>query len=158
MKVQQIDAIQARSDLLNDQLKRMVNGQRRERASLEEVQENRQQAEMQTRQARFNKGLKGLMDFVTGKRGKIKQCNEQEMIAAQRCDEHEKDTLIFMHLEQRRSLERRSERLKDYQRDSGKRLEHDLTQYYEINQGKRDVFERAQSNGKNREHDPSRVR
>ena len=143
----QTSAVQSRIALLNDQLKRMVDAQRRERAMFKEVQEKRWQAETQTRQARFNRGLQGLLDFVTGKRSKIKQQNQQETEAAQRRDEQEKDTLIFTHIEQRRSLQRRVERLKDYEHDSGKRVDNDLSQYKEISQGKREIFLKAERNG-----------
>jgi len=135
-------ALEARAALLTDQLKRMVSAQRQERATLKDAQQKRQQSETQTRQARFNKGLKGVIDFVTGKRRKIKQQNKQETKAAQHRDEQEKDTLIFTHLEQRRALGQRIKRLKTYERKSDKHFENDHTQYREIREGKRDVFER----------------
>lgn len=158
LQEQQTSAAQARIALLNDQLKRMVKAQRGERATFKTVQEKRWQTETKNRQSRFNRGLKGLLDFVTGKRSKIKQQNQQEMEVAQRRDEQEKDTLVFTHIEQRRSLLHRVERLKNYERNSGKKIGKDLGQYREISQGKRDVFERVQNNNKNRERGPSRER
>jgi len=158
LKVQQVAAIQARSALLNDQLKRMVNMQRRERATLIQAQQKRQETETQIRQARFNKGLKGMLDFVTGKRRKIKAQNQKEMEAAQRRGEHERDTLVFTHLEQSRELQRRMNRLKGYERKSDKRIDNDLDQYHEISQSTRDVFELTKDNEKNAIRGPSRGR
>lgn len=155
LQEQQNSAIQARTDILKDQLQRMVKSQRGERAALKEAQEKRQQAETQARQARYNKGLKAVLDFVTGKRRKIKQQNQQEMEAAQHRDEAEKDTLVFTHIEQRRSLEQRMKRLRSYENDNTKQFSRDLSQYQEISQGKRDVYEQAQNN---RRHGPSRGR
>jgi len=154
LQKRQTSAIEARMGLLDDQLKRMINTQRSERSALKQVQEQRQQIEMQIRQARFNKGLAGLVDFVTGKRRKIKQKNEQETEAAQRHDENEKDTLVFIHLEQRRALGRRIERLQSFEHKSDKQLDYDRTQYREISHGKRDVFEKAS----NHKRSPSRGR
>jgi len=154
LKNRQSAALEARTTLLLDQLKRMVSIQRKERETLKTAQEKRWQSETLTRQARYNKGLKGLIQFVTGKRRKIKQQNERETQAAQHRDEQEKDTLIFTHLEQRRSLGRRLKRLKSYERESDKYFENDYTQYREIREGKRDVFER----NKKHEHDHSRGR
>ncbi|MGH1542173.1 MAG: hypothetical protein ACRBHB_17225 [Arenicella sp.] len=112
------------------------------------TQGKRWEVETRQRQEKFNKGLKGLVDFVTGKSRKTKHQNEQQMKTAQRRDEQEKDTLIFTYLEQRRSLQRRIERLKSYEYRSDKHLNHDFSQYREIKQGKRDVFKRIQNNGK----------
>ncbi|MFQ3244128.1 MAG: hypothetical protein ACI9SP_000753 [Arenicella sp.] len=158
LQEQQTSAVQARVALLNDQLKRMINSQRRERAMLKAAQDKRWQTETQTRQTRFNKGLKGLLDFVTGKRSKIKQQNQRETKAAYRRDEQEKDTFVFMHLEQRRGLQYRIGRLQNFERKSDKLLDNDLSQYHEINQGRRDMFERAQSKDRNKDHGPSRGR
>jgi len=155
LQEQQNSAIQARTGILKDQLQRMVKSQRRERAALKEAQEKRQQAETQARQARYNKGLKAVLDFVTGKRRKTKQQNQTEMEAAQHRDETEKDTLVFTHIEQRQSLEQRMKRLRSYENDNGKQFNRDLSQYREISQGIRGVYEQVQ---KNRERGPSRGR
>jgi len=120
--------------------------QRRERATLKQAQEKRQETETQIRQTRFNKGLRGVLDFVTGKRRKIKAQNQQELEAAQNRDQNEKDALIFTHLEQRRELQRRMNRLKNYEQKSKKRIERDMNQYREISYGKREVFEQIKSN------------
>ncbi|MGH1542179.1 MAG: relaxase/mobilization nuclease domain-containing protein [Arenicella sp.] len=155
---QQKNVIQSRTDLLTNQLRLMVKTQRRERETLKMMQQERWEIETQQWQARFNKGLKGLLDFVTGKCHKIKQQNQQEMEAAKRRDEQAKDTLVFTHLEQRQSLGRRIERLKSYERDNSKIFNFDLDQYKKINKGKRNVFGRVERIGKNHENSPSRER
>jgi len=152
---EQSNAIHARKILLKDQLKHIVRAQRRERADLRVVQEQRWKDETRVRQERYNKGLKGLLDFVTGKRRKIKEQNRQETEAAKLRDEREKDTLIFTHLEQRRALGRRLKRLKTYKQKSSQRLNQDRGQYQEIRLGLRDNFKHVKSR---RDRGPSRGR
>lgn len=152
---QQNTAIQDRTDSLIGKLDLVVKTQRNERKALKTAQQERWETETKARQARFNKGLKALLDFVTGKHSKIKQQNQREMETAKRRDEQEKDTLIFTHLEQRRSLQRRIERLKGYEYKTSKQFGCDLNQYNEIMQQKRTIFEKfhGSSQGKRK---PSR--
>lgn len=65
-------------------------------------------------QERFNKGLRGLLDRVTGKYRQLKEQNELEAFQTGKRDREEKDKLRFQHLEQRRSLHARSGRLQAF--------------------------------------------
>jgi len=153
LKKHQTNAIEARMALLNDQLTRMVNEQRGERKTLKTKQKHRWQDEVKKRQARFNGGLRGILDFVTGKRKKIKAQNELETKAAQHRDELERETLVFTHLENRRSLQHRIYRLNAYENKRDKSLSQDLDQYHEIRYGKRNTFTKTQN-----KHDRGRSR
>ena len=148
LQAQQAEAINARQYAIHSELDILISGQKRERQNQHQAHEQRWQTETKARQARFNIGLKGLLDRVTGKRRRIAKQNEREaMLAAQR-DSHEKDTLIFTHLGQRRTLQRRIERLKTYEQNRAPRLDRDIEQYRDIEQGRRDVFEQI----RNRSH------
>jgi len=158
LRNEQSSAIETRTVLLKDQLKHLVKIQRQERTDLKAVQEQRWQKEVQARQARYNKGLKGLLDLMTGKRRKIKERNREETKAAKIRDEQERDTLVLMHLEQRRTLGRRLKRLRTYEQDSNQSLSHDRNQYQEIKRGLRDKFGKTEQRKNRKNCGPSRGR
>lgn len=93
----------ARTGLLHKKVS-LVTHQRDERQFLLDMQAARWSEETRRRQARFRKGLKGLWDWVTGKRTAIKMQNEQEWEACRRRDELERQMLVDRQLIDRRSL------------------------------------------------------
>lgn len=93
----------ARSGILAKK-RALVTWQRDERKALEEMQKARAIQEANVRAARFRKGLKGLWDWITGKRATIEQQNEAEWLTAQSRDEAERHTLIQRQLGERRAL------------------------------------------------------
>ena len=115
----------------------MTRQQSREREALQQAQAQRWEAEVKARQERFSKGLRGLLDRVTGRRRQIKQHNEREALHAQARDRAEKDRLIFRHLEQRRRLQARMTRLRTLQTQRTHTLSGDMAQYRDIRQGMR---------------------
>lgn len=138
---QQAAAIDTRLSDLEIKRQHMVDKQRHEREALEQAQTERQAEETKARQARFNKGLRGLLDHFTGKCRKVKKQNERETLEALQRDQHEKDALIFSHLDQRRVLQVRIERLKKFEIDRGLVLSQDAQQYRDVQERKRETVE-----------------
>lgn len=141
----QTSVIAQRRAVIEDLRKKLVARQKQERKVLKAAHAKRWEAETIKRQARFNKGFKGLVDRFTGKHTRIKKRNERETLAATQCDQQEKDQLIFTHLEQRQSLNSRMQRLETFGQTKGQDISHDISQYSEISQKKRDVFDYIRS-------------
>ncbi|MEM8773000.1 MAG: relaxase [Pseudomonadota bacterium] len=74
------------------------------RTELQSQLEARQETERAERQARFHKGLRGLMDRITGARAKMQRRNELETLQAYQRDRAQKDDLIFVQMNERRAL------------------------------------------------------
>lgn len=84
----------------------LVDRQRAERRSFEEVQSLRWQKESKERSGRLTKGIRGLWDRLTGKHTAITRRNEIEALQAFQRDRAEKDDLVFKQQEQRKLLHR----------------------------------------------------
>ncbi|GAB5489665.1 MAG: hypothetical protein Pars2KO_32350 [Parasphingorhabdus sp.] len=80
----------------------------KERKSLIARQEKRELKEIQARQERFNKGLRGLFDRITGAYSRTKNHNELETYQAAKRDQKQRDALIFKQTEERKQLALRS--------------------------------------------------
>ena len=83
----------------------LVRRQRAERQTLADRVRQRRIAEAVERQGRFRKGLAGIWDFLRGEHARIRERNEQEAEAAAIRDRTEQDTLAFLQLKERRTLE-----------------------------------------------------
>lgn len=123
------------------------------REDLRKTQEERWQAETKARQERFNKGLKGLLDRLTGQRRRIRERNEQEMLEALRRDQEKRDALVFQQLEERRVLQVRIERLRQFGAQRQSVLAQDRTRYQEIRNKQREVADFLQRQQKSRSTD-----
>lgn len=88
----------------------LVERQRSERQYLEQMQNERWEAETSARTKRLVGGLKGVWHFLTGKHAKVRRHNELETLLAMQRDRAEKDELIFKHIEERRQLKLRIHR------------------------------------------------
>ena len=89
-------------------------------------QAKRSQAEIEIRQERFNKGLRGLFDRITGAYGKTKRQNELEAYDALMRDQTERDKLVYRQLDEKRDhLKRQRDILQKAQR-LGRDLKNDL--------------------------------
>lgn len=119
----------------------LVEKQSAEREHLRTEQERRQAEEATTRQAEFNKGLRGLLDRMLGRYKKLKQQNEYQAQLAHDRDRNERDKLVFQHMEVRRSLQSRIQRLGVFRETRQHALSQDIEQYKEIGRNERDVFE-----------------
>lgn len=85
----------------------LVARQRQERALHDAALRARWERETAERQARFTKGLRGLLDRVTGKFAKLRDQNLAEAHAAMRRDRSDRDGLIFSQMEERRAFSAR---------------------------------------------------
>ncbi len=83
-----------------------------QRALQKQLQEQRAAKEEQARQERFNKGLHGLIDRVTGEHGRTKKQNQVEAFQASKRDEAQRDELIMRRLQKQRDLAKRHEEAK----------------------------------------------
>ncbi len=102
----------ARSGLLGSKRK-LVTWQRDERKFLVDLQAARWATEAQSRQQRMRKGLKGLWDWITGKRGAIIALNQREYEAARLRDQSERQALIERQIAERQTLHRQ---IKEHER------------------------------------------
>jgi hypothetical protein len=141
----QTQAIVGRIKDIEQIRQQMVESHRKERADLQAVQQQRQVEEIKVRQARFNKGLRGLFDIFNGRRKKIKKQNERDTQLAALRDREEKDTVIFTQLEERRKLQIRIERLQGYREKRAASMSHDIEQYQAIQRHQQEKF-KAQPN------------
>ena len=78
LKNEQDSALRVRIAELEDRKKQAVQKQAHERKKLEQAQEKRRAEETKARQARFNRGLRGLLDRLTGKHRRLSKQNQQE--------------------------------------------------------------------------------
>ncbi len=117
----------------------LIQKQRQERQKLIADHQSRMVDETKIRQARFNKGLRGLFDRITGQRKKTIEQNRQEMEAAVKRDQREKDQLIFRQLQQRKSLQSRSAQFKAQYQEKQQSLSKDQAQYQQLRVGSKKV-------------------
>jgi len=84
----------------------------KQRALQRSLQEQRAAIEDKQRQERFNKGLHGLLDRVTGQHSRTKTQNKVEAFEAAKRDEKQRDELISRRLQKQRELTKRHEQAK----------------------------------------------
>ncbi|MEW8048825.1 MAG: relaxase/mobilization nuclease domain-containing protein [Candidatus Thiodiazotropha sp.] len=132
LQVQQDQVIKARLEDIDALRRTMATSHRETRTTLREAQKTRREAERRVRQARFHKGLRGLLDHLTGTHRRIKRQNEDETRQATRRDQQEKDALVFRQLEERHALQARIDRLRGYASRSRETLSRDREQYRAI--------------------------
>lgn len=98
---------QKRRDLAPLEAKRqaMVQQQRQERANLKTRQQTRWAEETRTRAARFDKGVKGLWNRISGKHAEVQKQNEREAYLALARDRDQRQTLIDGQMQDRRALQ-----------------------------------------------------
>lgn len=113
-------------EFLNKQKHKMAQLHTHERNHLEQFHQYRWTEENQQRQDRYNKGLRGLLDRITGKHSEIKTQNELEAWNNLQRDKQELDSLIFEQLEQRQKLQHQIIELKKQQLQDRERLADDV--------------------------------
>jgi hypothetical protein len=141
LQMKQAAVIEARLAEISQKQLDMKKGHTVERHKLEEDQKARWEREVRERQARYNRGLRGLVDRFTGQHRKVREQNEEETNLAYTRDRLEKDRLIFAQLEQSRALQDRIERLKTFDENRQQVLSSDVGQYKEVQQGKRETVD-----------------
>ena len=93
-------------DTLKEKRNALVAMQRVEREELEQRLTHRWQVEEIARAARFRKGLKGIWDWLTGRRSRTAAQNEHEVALARQRDAEERQQLVDAQLKMRRELQR----------------------------------------------------
>jgi len=141
LQAREQSAITERLRTLEDKRTLMVQQHRHKRRFLEAAQQARWQEEAQRRQARFARGLRGLLERVTGRRRKISQENECEAALARQRDQRETDALIFAQLSERRTLQARMDRLRGFAARREQGLEYDRSRFEAIRQSEQDRFQ-----------------
>lgn len=109
-------------DPLRDRLRAMNKAHREERKKLKAGQDKRWVDETASRQARFNKGLQGVFDRLTGKAKSIRQQNELEATKAAKRDQKQRDFMVVEQMKERRALQREFQKLRRRHVDERKRL------------------------------------
>lgn len=106
---------------LLEQKTRMKARHQTERDNLADTQKQRWQQESEDRQARLNKGIRGLWDRLTGQHGQVMDQNEREAWQALVRDRQQWDDLIQRQLEERRALQLN---IKNARQDRNKEIDH----------------------------------
>ncbi|MEO1243792.1 MAG: relaxase [Pseudomonadota bacterium] len=132
-----------------ERIGQMAKNHAQSRESLQTALLERETAERAQRQERFNKGLRGLVDHLTGRRAKIQRQNELDALNALQRDRQEKDDLVFRQLEERRTL--KGELLAERERvaKASAELKEDRLAYKDMDKRVDDMraeFQRVQSN------------
>lgn len=141
LKLKNVEKIDQRLSQINEERESIKAKQKTERISLKETQQRRWYEEAKSRQARYNKGIQGLFDRITGRHRKIKDRNERDTLLALQRDQAERDTMVFTHIEQTRSLQSRVQRLMSLKDVRQQSLSQDIRQYQEIGRNQREIFE-----------------
>lgn len=119
-RIQKLDSSYLR---MRSQLTRIHKKQRSEQKAM---QEKRTIAECKLRQERFNKGLRGLFDRITGAYSKTKRQNELETYQAAQRDEKQRDALVFKQLKQKQELTKRMSKQSEIPKQHYKALRADI--------------------------------
>jgi len=106
---------QKRRDLapLDAQRRALVQQQRQERADLHAKQQVRWIEESRARVARFEKGVKGLWNRITGKHAEVQKQNEQDAYLALARDREQRQQLIFAQMNERQALQTQIKAIRD---------------------------------------------
>ena len=150
LKSRHRDALATRQKALRQQAAALIRRQREDRKALKSDQEKRKAAETRARQGRFNTGLRGLLDRVSGKRRRIAKQNEREAYDALLRDRRDKNELIFRQLGERRALQKQIVKLKKYAEAQSREMESDIAQFEEIKTQRREEFEQPAAQTANR--------
>jgi predicted RNA methylase len=96
--------------------RQMKAAHREQRQTLDGNQTNRAGQEAQARAARLRKGVMGLWDRLSGKRGKVSELNARDMAAGRTRDRAERQTLIETQMQERGELQGRVMQMREQHR------------------------------------------
>jgi len=132
-----------RLHIIGQKRESLLERHRSERAELKKFHEKRQLQELQARQARFRKGLRGFFDRFTGQRKKTTHQNKLEASTSITRDQNEKDNLILTHLKERNALDYRKKRLQEFRLSQEQTIKEDVNKYQSISNvcKRNDIFE-----------------
>jgi hypothetical protein len=101
---------------LADEHRTMKEAHRQQRQTLDGNQTRRAAQEAQARAGRLRKGIMGLWDRLSGKRGKVSELNAREIDAGRVRDRAEKQTLIETQMQERGELQGRIMQMRERHR------------------------------------------
>ncbi|SFG22020.1 hypothetical protein SAMN05518801_1114 [Novosphingobium sp. CF614] len=107
----------------------LVERQRIERMEQTDALKVRQERETAERQQRFNRGLRGLIDRITGRHGRTREQNLRETEEALRRDRAERDATVARQLQERRTLDKQRRDALAQMQDCQRELRNDMQQY-----------------------------
>jgi len=128
---------------LHDQRRVMVTAHRKERETLRTGQDERWQREQRERSQRFNTGLRGLWDRLTGTAATIRRQNEQEAVACLLRDRRQRDDLVRAQMEERRALQKQVESVRRRHAMNRRLLAREIAQALERLEQAREAANRA---------------
>lgn len=129
LKQEQTVVIEKRKAAIKEKLTTMQCEHKEKRQALSALHETRSLAETKARQERFNTGIRGAFDRMSGKHKNTRNQNEQDAYSSLLRDRTEKDSLIFKHLEERRALHVRTQRLENLRKNRVNDLTADIKTY-----------------------------
>ncbi|MCB9957181.1 MAG: relaxase/mobilization nuclease domain-containing protein [Rhodospirillaceae bacterium] len=125
---------------------------RDQRAELRDLHERRWNRETMRRAERMSRGLRGVWDRLTGKYARLRRENEIEAFRCYQRDAVEKDRLVELQLEERRSLQQSVDRARAEHAETRDRLRGDIAHYMQMErEGAMDLgteFRAAQDQGR----------
>ena len=125
-------AVQKRQLAIEASRQAMVAQHIQAREALQLAQDTRKAEEKRIRQQRYRKGLRGLLDRVSGRTRKVTRYNQQEILFNLERDRKEKDALIFEQLESRQRLERRYQRLEQFNSQTTQTISSDIDEFKKV--------------------------
>lgn len=120
---------------LNERRQAMKARHSEERTKLDAGQQARANQEAKDRAARFRKGLRGLLDRVTGKRVALEKQNQMEAVWALQRDREQRQALVFEQLRERQSLQVQIKAQRNRHAAVLRELHHDRTNYRLMRRG-----------------------
>lgn len=107
----------------------LVSLHRSERERTREGQEKRRQDETRVRSERLNKGVRGLIDWVSGKTKSTKNRNELEARQCMLRDRKQRDDLVKAQMSDRQALQKRFDTIRKKQIQDRKLLARDVSKF-----------------------------
>lgn len=111
---------------LRKQARQLALNHKHERNHLQKFHDKRQRQENEKRQARYNKGIRGLLDRITGKHSKIRKQNETEAWKNRQRDKKELDQLILSQIDERKFMQVKINHVKKQHMLDREKLIHDI--------------------------------
>ncbi|MEP6186326.1 relaxase/mobilization nuclease domain-containing protein [Roseibium sp.] len=109
--------------------------QQAERAKLDAGQKQRADAEAAARSTRLRKGLRGLLDRVTGKRAALEKQNQMEAIWSLERDREQRHLMVEAQLKDRQNLQVEIRTARNRHAEVLRGLHHDRTNYRLVKRG-----------------------
>lgn len=114
---------------LNHEKLEMIALHRAERMRLKEGQDERHTEETKARSDRLNKGVRGLLDWVSGKAKSTKKRNETESYQCFSRNRDQRDDLVKDQMTDRQALQKRFDALRKTQIQDRRLLARDVSQF-----------------------------